>query len=171
MHGRPGVRTAASFVGSFVVVLAGLQIAQQVVSAFDPRPVITALLTFGLAMLGALVGHWQTSDRKYKQQAQLHRLLAVHPEEWPNEVDAVALGVFPGRRRRRTPTYISREIDEALRAAVAAGHSVVVTGPPLAGKSRTALEAVKAEASDATLIAPRGPDELSALLAADPHLQ
>ncbi len=170
MHGRPGVRTAASFVGSFVVVLAGLQVAQQVVSAFDPRPVITALLTLGLALLGALIGHWQTADRERKEQAKLHRLLAVHPEERPGEVDAVALGVFPGRRGRRTPTYVTRKLDEDLRAAVAAHRSVVVTGPALAGKSRTTLEAVKAKAADATLIAPRGPDELKALLAADPPL-
>ena len=170
MYGRPGVRTTVSFVGSFVVVLGGLQVAQQVASAFDPRPVITALLTLGLALLGALVGHWQTADRERKEQARLHRLLAVHPEELPGEADAIALGVFPGKRRRRTPPYVEREIDEALHAAVAAGRSIVVTGPPLAGKSRTALEAVRANASDATLIAPRGPDELKALLATDPRL-
>lgn len=165
------MRTTASFVGSFVVVLGGLEVAQRAASAFEPRPVITALLTLGLALLGALVGHWQTVDRRRKEQAQLHRLLAVHPEERPGEADAVTLGVFPGKRRRRTPPYIAREIDEPLRAAVAACRSVVVTGPPLAGKSRTALEAVRAEAADATLIAPRGPDELKALLEADPRLQ
>ncbi|HEX6023268.1 MAG TPA: hypothetical protein VFZ00_14830 [Solirubrobacter sp.] len=144
--------------------------AQQVATAFDPRPVITALLTLGLALLGALVGHWQTAERERKEQARLHRLLAVNPEERPEEADAVALGVFPGRRRRRTPPYVTREIDEAVRESVAAGCSVVVTGPPLAGKSRTALEAVRAVAPDATLIAPRGPDELKTLLAADPRL-
>src|SRR3954463_5397101 len=121
MHGRPGVRTAAGFVGSFVVVLGAVQVAQQVASAFDPRPVITALLTLGLALLGALVGHWQTLERQRKEQAQLHRLLAVHPEEMPGEADAVALGVFPGKRRRRTPPYVARGGDEDLRATVAAG--------------------------------------------------
>jgi hypothetical protein len=171
MPGRPGVRTTAGFVGSFVVVLGALQVAQQAASAFDPRPVITALLTLGLALLGALVGHWSTAERQRKEQERLQRLLAVHPEELPNEVDAVALGVFPGRRRRRTPLYVRREIDDELRAAIAAGRSVVVAGPALAGKSRTALEAVREEAGDATLIAPRGPDELKALLAADPSLQ
>jgi hypothetical protein len=44
-------------------------------------------------------------------------------------------------------------------------------GPPLAGKSRTALEAVREAASDATIVAPRGPDELKALLTADPRLE
>jgi hypothetical protein len=171
MYGRHGVRTTVGFVGSFVVVLGGLQVAQQVASAFDPRPVITALLTLGLACLGALAGHWQTGERESRQQAQLVRLLAVHPEERPGEADAVALGVFPGKRRRRTPPYVPREIDDTLRASVAAGRSVDVTGPPLAGKSRTALEAVRAQAPDATLIAPRGPDELKTLLAADPGLQ
>lgn len=171
MHGRPGVRTTVSFVGSFVVVLGAVQVAQQVVSAFDPRPVITALLTLGIALLAALVGHWQTLERRRTAQAQLHRLLAVHPEEVPGEADAVALGVFPGKRRRRTPPYVPREVDGDLRAAIAAGRSVVVTGPALAGKSRTALEAVREVMPDATLIAPRGPDELKALLAADPQLQ
>jgi hypothetical protein len=171
MPGRPGVRTTAGFVGSFVVVLGALQVAQQAASAFDPRPVITALLTLGLALVGALVGHWQTAERERTEQTRLHRLLAVHPEELPREVDPVALGVFPGRRRRRTPLYVTREIDDGLRAAVAAGCSVVVAGPSLAGKSRTALEAVREKAGDATLIAPRGPDELKALLAADPKLQ
>jgi hypothetical protein len=171
MPGRPGVRTTAGFVGSFVVVLGALQVAQQAASAFDPRPIITALLTLGLALLGALVGHWSAADRKRKEQQRLQRLLAVHPEELPREVDAVALGVFPGRRRRRTPPYVAREIDQGLRGAIAAGRSVVVTGPPLAGKSRTALQAIREEAPDATLIAPRGPEELKSLLEADPSLQ
>jgi hypothetical protein len=171
-HGRPAARTTATFVGGLVVVFGVLQVVQQVASAFDPRPIITASLTVGIALLGALVAHWQSRASAAKEQAQLHRLLAVHPDEQPGTADAVALGVFPGTRvRGRTPPYVSREIDAKLRAAITAGTSVVVVGPPRAGKSRTALEAVRAAASGAAIISPRGPDELRALLAADPHLR
>jgi hypothetical protein len=47
---------------------------------------------------------------------------------------------------------------------------VVVAGPPLAGKSRSALQAIREAERDAAIVAPRGPDELKALLAADPRL-
>ena len=172
MQGRSGVRTTASFVGGLVVVFGVLQVVQQVASAFDPRPVITALLTFGVALLGALVAHWQSAAHASKEQAQLTRLLAVHPDEQPAAADAVALGVFPGTRQRgRTPPYVEREIDRTLQKAIAAGSSVVVVGPPLAGKSRTALQGIREAAPEATIIAPRGPDELKALLTADPRLQ
>jgi hypothetical protein len=137
-HGRPAARTTATFVGGLVVVFGVLQVVQQVASAFDPRPVITASLTIGIALLGALVAHWQSQASAAKAQAQLHRLLAVHPDEQPATADAIALGVFPGTRiRGRTPPYVSREIDDTLRAAI---------------------------------IAPRGPDELKALLGAEPRL-
>jgi hypothetical protein len=170
-HGRPAARTTATFVGGLVVVFGVLQVVQQVASAFDPRPVITASLTIGIALLGALVAHWQSQASAAKAQAQLHRLLAVHPDEQPATADAIALGVFPGTRiRGRTPPYVSREIDDKLRAAITAGTSVVVVGPARAGKSRTALEAVRAAADDAAIIAPRGPDELKALLGAEPRL-
>ena len=111
-HGRPTARTTATFVGGVVVVFGVLQVVQQVASAFDPRPVITASLTVGIALLGALVAHWQSRASAAKEQAQLHRLLAVHPDEQPGTADAIALGVFPGTRvRGRTPPYVSREID------------------------------------------------------------
>src|SRR4051794_11464529 len=100
MPGRAGVRTTASFVGGLVVVFGILQVIQQVASAFDPRPVITALLTVGVAALGALVAHWQSAAHAAKEQAKLHRLLAVHPDELPVSADPVALGVFPAQRRR-----------------------------------------------------------------------
>lgn len=154
------------------MVFGVLQVVQQVAGAFDPRPVITASLTVGVALLGALVAHWQSQTSAAKAQAQLHRLLAVHPDEQPGTADAIALGVFPGARvRGRTPPYVSREIDDKLRAAITAGTSVVIVGPALAGKSRTALEAVRNAAGDAAIISPRGPDELKALLGADPHLR
>src|SRR5918912_1576434 len=90
-HARPGVVTTASFVGGLVGVFSDLHVVQQVASAFEPRPVVTALLTVGIALVSALVAHWQS----------------------------IARGAAP----------------------------------------------------DATLIAPRGPDELKELLSADPRLQ
>jgi hypothetical protein len=170
---RARARTRASFVGVGVgaAVFAVLQIVQQTASAFDARPVITALLAALVALVSALLAHWGSMRRDARAQAELHRLLAVHPDEEPARADAIALGVFPGKRRRgRSPPYVTREIDADVRAAIASCTSVVVSGPPLAGKTRTVLEAVRDAAPGATIIAPRGPDELKALLSADPPL-
>src|SRR4051794_4386267 len=100
MHGRDRARAtraraAAGFLGGLVVVFGVLQVVQQVASAFDPRPTVTALLTVGVALLGALLAHWQSMTRIANEQEQLRRLLAVHPDERPGSADAVALGVFP----------------------------------------------------------------------------
>jgi hypothetical protein len=62
-------------------------------------------------------------------------------------------------------------VDEDVRRAITAGTSIVLTGPALAGKTRTALQAVREAVPDAAVIAPRGQEELTALLAADPPLQ
>ena len=172
MQARPAVRTTASFVGGLVVAFGVLQVIQQVASAFDPRPVITALLSVGVAALGALLAHRQSATTATRCQAHLRRLLAVNPDERPAFVDAIALGVFPAvRRRGRPPPYVPREIDKELQKALAAGTSVVVTGPPLAGKTRSALQAARDATPDAAIIAPRGPEELKELLVADPQLQ
>ncbi|WP_129308738.1 sel1 repeat family protein [Streptomyces sp. L2] len=71
------------------------------------------------------------------------------PAGWPTLADAdpIALGVRRTRRfdgESRLPPYVAREADAGLAERVRAGGPVVVTGEPLAGKSRTAWEALRA---------------------------
>ncbi|WUH89379.1 hypothetical protein OG900_03935 [Streptomyces sp. NBC_00433] len=68
------------------------------------------------------------------------------------DTDPLALGVHRARRGgdggAALPPYVRRDVDgrvrDALRTAAAAGGMVLLTGDSTAGKSRTALEAVRA---------------------------
>ena len=89
------------------------------------------------------------------------RLLGVHDaiqvdEEVPGEL----------------PVYVPRDIDDLLRAGLAAnvqrGGFVLLIGGSSVGKTRTLYEAVVAALSDWWLVHPDGPDEVTALTQAPP---
>jgi CHAT domain len=70
------------------------------------------------------------------------------------------------------PEYVPRDIDAEVRARVAAaarqGGFVILVGGSAVGKTRCALEAVKAVLPDWWLVQPVGPDEVVALAQAPP---
>ena len=89
------------------------------------------------------------------------RLLGVH--------DAIQVdGKVPGE----LPVYVPRDIDDGLRAELAAnaqrGCFVLLTGGSSVGKTRTLYEAVMAALPDWWLVHPAGPDEVTALAQAPP---
>jgi tetratricopeptide (TPR) repeat protein len=76
-----------------------------------------------------------------------------------------ATGVLPGKGA----PYVERDVDGELRALLRKGSEpggpalVVVSGPPLVGKSRTLAQALSAELPDAWLLAPRDAGALISL--------
>jgi hypothetical protein len=111
-------------------------------------------LTVGLASqaLGAF-------ERRRQAQASREAAVAALLAHWPlpaaRDVDPYDLGVDPPRDPAEDLPYIARDADEAVRAAIAEAPFVLVTGPRLAGKTRTAFEALVAERPDARMIVPR----------------
>jgi hypothetical protein len=164
--GRAG--TAARAGAVFALTLAVLQVLQQVVGAFNPRPSVSALIaltaataTFALDRLRQ--GRQAVSER----DGRLDAALTFWPLRRLREVDRRRLGVFPPRLVDGEPAdaaYVPRPLDARLRDAIRPGSFVLVLGPPRAGKSRTALEAAD---GDAWLIVPRDAAGLRAI--ADVH--
>jgi hypothetical protein len=84
------------------------------------------------------------------------RLLGVH--------DAIQVdGKVPGE----LPVYVPRDIDDGLRAELAAntqrGCFILLVGASSVGKTRCAAEAVRAALPDWWLVHPAGPDQVAAL--------
>ena len=69
--------------------------------------------------------------------------------------------------RGHTGPYVPRDDDEGLDALIASANAVLLTGPPLAGKSRSAYEALRRIEPDDLLVAPRDPGSLLGLIEAE----
>jgi len=99
------------------------------------------------------------------REAALSQLLARWPLPAAREVDPYDLGVDPPRDPAEDVPYIARDADAELRDGLRTAPFVLVTGPRLAGKTRTAYEALVAELPDARVIAPRSAAAFARLLA------
>ncbi len=167
--GRHVFRAGTLAAGAVIV----LQLLQQTIGAFDPRPVVSVLIVVAVFFTG-LVAQRVGARRAQRaavaaRDAQLRQILGVWPPEELPKVDALRLGVFPARRDLDgSAPYVPRTVDEPLRAALVAGSVVLVYGPPRSGKSRTALEAITAARPGARVLAPRGSKAMGELLALDP---
>lgn len=148
-----------------------LQVLQQAIGAFNPRPAIYGLVIAAVFLAGLARERQRVRRRQNDTAARLHRLLVIWPPRPLRDLDRLWLGTFPARRDvDPAAPYVERDGDEQLRAALRAGAVVLVCGPPRAGKSRTAVEATASALSEAQVIAPRGPDALSELLSFEPPL-
>jgi hypothetical protein len=165
--------TAARAGAVFAVTLVVLQVLQQVVGAFDPRPSVSALIALTAATATfALDRLRQGRQAVGERHAALDAALRFWPLRRLGDVDRRRLGVFPARVDGGEPAdrlYLPRDLDARIRDAIAPGRFVLVLGPPLAGKSRGALEAARGALGDrAWLIVPRDADGLRAVAEAYP---
>jgi len=157
-------RLGGTALGLGGVAFAVIQILEQTIGAFDPRPIVAGLIavTIGFAGLALERGrHVAASSRV------LRDLLRVWPLRRVGDTDPLVLGVFPpadAARGGALGPYVARDADPAVREALLAGGLVVVVGPGRAGKSRTAAEVARAGLGDRFVVLPVSGAALAALL-------
>ena len=170
-------RRGAVAAGAAVVAAGGavalLQVLQQAIGVFDPRPQISLVIVVAAFLAGLVAARLRNRRKAAEGRAERAASLSELFVLWPSaaEADPLRLGVFPPRRDTGADHYVARDGDGPLRAALVPGAVVVVVGEPRAGASRTALEAVRAELGTVGLLVPCGPEALQALLDLDPPLR
>lgn len=154
--------------------LAALQIAQNSIGPFNPRPAITLLITVTVGLATLVTQRLRVRKERSDSHLERERLLEGALRCWPlpklSHVDPTRLGIFPARRdagRRATP-YVRRSVDDRLEEAVASSPFVLVVGPPRSGKSRTLFETASEALADPPLIIPKHREGLEQLLDLDP---
>jgi hypothetical protein len=159
---RPGI------IGAITVITAASF--KWVSDAFKGPLLASILIIAALAFVSALADRlWAVISRRRKARA----LLRMPPETTAKSADPYALGIFPARsglrrNKRGLPIYVERGLDKRLRSALRVQSAVVVIGgPPLSGKSRTAYEAIRSAFPDAGLLYPRNADALRKLAGSD----
>ena len=168
---RHGARTSVTGAVVAGTALALLQLLQQTIGAFNPRPVMSVLLVVAVFAATFVTKRLQEQRAEAVGRAREARLLEVSPRRPVRDCDRTALGVLPERRDIAPGApYVPRALDAQVRAAIEPGAVVLLFGPHAAGSSRTGIEAVAAAVPDAPIIAPRGPAALEELLALDPPL-
>jgi hypothetical protein len=161
---RERARLGAVALGAGAAVLALIQILEQSVSAFSPRPAVSALITIVVAGVGATLAR----ARSVSQRRQfLSNVLRRSPLPAAAEADPFMLGVF----RPRTPAedgigpYVPRAVDDPLERALAKKNGfVLLIGAARAGKSRSAYEAVLRRLPDQKLLVPYGGEALPSII-------
>lgn len=151
-----------------------VQGAQAAIGPFDPRWEAQVLLTAGIVCLTLLTQRLASRHRDATERQERADLLEASVRQWPppaaGDADPQALGVFPPARDVDWNAYVERRIDGDLSEAVSASSPLLLVGPPLAGKSRTALQAVRRKLGGARVVAPRNAHALRQLLELDPEL-
>jgi hypothetical protein len=169
-HGRHSAvtstrrRLGGTAVGVGGVAFALIQILQQTVGAFDPRPVVSLLVAVTIGLAGLVL---QRARHRAARSGVLRARLRVWPLPRIGDVDPLALGVFPPADAVRGSSlgpYVARDADDAVRSALDEGGLVVLVGPDRAGKSRTAYEVARDSYSDHVAVVPVGGAALAALL-------
>jgi cellulose synthase operon protein C len=155
--------------GLFAVVAALAVIARGDATGFA---LAAAALAGASATLGPEALAW-LREREASTQARQQQIRALLVR-WPlsvQEADERELGVPESkianqyRREGKRPPYVSRDQDEELRRALATSWFVMLVGPSKAGKSRTAVEALRSKElglGDRALLVPVRPSD-------DPH--
>ncbi len=149
MSVRERARLSAIALGLGGAALALIQILENTVSAFSPRPVVSALLTVTVAMAGVSLARARSLATR---QQFLTSVLWTWPLPTAAQADPLTLGIFPPRFV--DGPYVPRSIDSTIERALAERALVLVIGPARAGKSRTAYEAVARSLPDRRVLNP-----------------
>src|SRR5215210_1747964 len=118
ISGRRASEGTRTGLAGFVVgggVLAGLQVLQQVLGAFEPREVVTVLIAVAVALATTAAAKWRA---RAQRDARLEHELRAWPLPLLKEVDPLLLGVWPERAEGGVAPYVERELDGRLRAAL-----------------------------------------------------
>jgi hypothetical protein len=149
--------------GAGAAVLAVIQILEQSVSAFSPRPAVSALITVTVAAVGATLAR----ARSVAQRRQfLANVLRQSPLPATADADPFMLGVF----RPHIPAddgigpYVKRTVDKPLDVALGKSGFVLLIGEARAGKSRSAYEAVLRVHPQQKLLIPFGGEALPSIV-------
>jgi hypothetical protein len=168
----PEARVGATTLAATVAAVAILEVLQQTVETFDPRPEISVLIVVAVSFATLALSVLQ---QRVTRTDQLDDALRGWPLQSAERADPYRYGVFPPRGGGATGDggYIRRgQVDEDIEAALLDSGSpfVLVTGPRRVGKSRTALEAVQRAMPEALIAAPEDGVALRTLLDLDPPL-
>jgi hypothetical protein len=165
---RERARLGAIALGLGGAAVALIQILENTLSTFSPRPVVSALLTLIVAMAGVSLG-------RARSVATRRQFLTSVLWRWPlpaaAQADPLTLGIFPSRYAdgSKLGPYVPRSIDSDLVDALAQRGLVLVIGPARAGKSRSVYEAVLRSMPDRLLLNPIDGEALRSIIG-DPRL-
>ncbi len=150
-----------------------LELLQRALPSLHLRRTPELLIIFTIGAIALAIAQRQAAAAKRAaQQAAEAELDAALACWWPRraaELSPYDLGAHPTGEAADDATvlapYAARALDDELRRALAEPGLVVVYGPPRAGKTRTAYEAVRQACPQAALLVPEDADGLASVLA------
>ena len=164
-----GVRGRAAWVGGSVAVAGLLPLLPGTLGVLDLSGPITVCVSALTVIAGLMVGQRSLRRARIAETRERERELGKVLLRWPtptfDDVDPVDIGVRVGLGA--DATYVERDNDASMVAALRDHAALVVFGPPGAGKSRSAFEAVRTWSRGAPsplVLAPRDAQGLDRLL-------
>ena len=99
------------------VLLAGLQLGQQVIGVWDARELVIVLITVSVALAAAAATNWHS---RVQRGAKLAAGLRAWPLPLLRTANPELLGVFPSRRQPggASEEYVPRDADDEIEAAI-----------------------------------------------------
>lgn len=168
------VRAGGPAVAIAAIGFAVLQAAQSLAGSFNPRIEVMALIAVVLLTATLVLQRLRTRDGEAMAAGERGERLKHSLRIWPvmglDDSGPDALGLFPPRRDL-DDHYIPRDADGAIRQALAQHSLVILVGPEGAGKTRSAIEALRQALPDALVVVPRNGAALRDLLELDPKLR
>jgi hypothetical protein len=167
---RHGLASAA---GVGTAVLGVLFLAQQAIEKLGLRSNASILLILIVGFVGFLSQRLVVLARRQRERREndqaMRGALIAWPEPKASKIDIFDLGVYPPVWGDRNLPYVERDADAELAEAINKAAFVLVHGPARSGKSRTALEVLRAERCDAFVLAPEDAKRLGDLIATRPE--
>jgi hypothetical protein len=177
--GRWGIPVAITIAGVGVLVFQFLIDHGRTLHLSSQTSLLLAIGVLILAAAGTVLTLTDTlRGQREAQQKAVQRTLALPPTRSGQlrrvrEVSAYKVGVAKSLYADSADPYIRRkDVDDLLDEAMLEQSFVLLVGPSMAGKSRTAFEAVRRLLPEATLLVPApDPDALQELFGADSPVQ
>lgn len=157
-------RLGGTALGLGGLAFAVIQVLQQTLGAFDPRPLVSLLIAVTIGFAGLALQRARHVSARGRAHAEL---LRVWPLRRLADTDPLALGVFPPPDCPDGATpgpYVARDADGALRRALELGGLIVLVGPDRAGKSRSASEVARSALGDRLVVVPLHGEALAGLI-------